>query len=265
MKKVKVKYIHTGDIDEGILFESLDDVKYIKEALKKAENGVITKFAKSGESAERLDHIIGGFKPLEKAIASLSCLTKLTHDINPIYSLGNSSGIYLKSLTSQLMQGREVFQNKNGGLCPVEFSLEVLEVLEDNLSKIEDDPTYSIRENSKVINLENDWYLESKALDYMNKRFGNYTYSYIKDLKTTSEASYKYIFKKFKEQGGEYIYVYTTGIDVEQMYEYSFHALDANLTKFIFDFNRGLDKNIQKFIDWLSERAEVEVISAKKE
>ena len=142
----------------------------------------------------------------------------------------------------------------------MEDSLEILEVLEDNLTKIEAEASYSVRKDSKVINLENDWCLEDEAISFMNKRFGHYKYSYIKDLRTTSEGSYKSIFKKFKEQGGEYVYVYTTGIDVEQMYKYSLHALTAGLKNFIFQFTAGLDEDIQKFIDWLSARAKVEII-----
>lgn len=261
MKKVRVKYIHTGDIDEGILFESLDDINYLRPALKKAEAGVLTKFVKSEESPERLNHIVEGFKPLEKCIANLSILHGMCYNVNTIYTLGNSSETYIKSLSSQLEKGRQVFQNSNGGLCPVEFSLEILEVLEEGLNKIEDEATFKIKKDSKVINLENDWSLEGKAVDYMNKRFKPYTFSYIKDLKSTRECQYKSIFKEFKNQGGEYIYVYTTGIDVEQMYKYSIHALDAGLNKFIFDFNKGLDKDINKFINWLSQRAEVEVLN----
>lgn len=261
MKKVKVKYINQNSVDEGILFESLDDVKYLDKPLKRAEKGVLTKFVKSGESMDRLDHVIPGFKPLEKAIACLAVTNSNFFGLDAVYLLPNSSKTYIDSLTSMLVRGYQVFQNRSGGLCPVEGTLEILEVIEDYLTEIKEDASYKIAENSKVINLENDWELENKSVDYMNERFTPWSYSYIKDLKTVTESQYKRIFKKFKEQGGEYVYVYTTGIDVEQMYEYSIHALDAGLSKFIFDFNKGLDKEINKFIDWLSQRAEVEVLN----
>lgn len=262
MKKVKVKYIHTNDIDEGILFESLDDIKYLRPALKKAEAGVLTKFVKSGESPDRLNHIVWGFKPLEKCIANLSILHGSCYDVNTIYTLGNSSEVYIRTLSSQLEKGTQVFQNSNGGLCPVKGSLEIVEILENELTELEEEASYKIGENSKVINLENDWCLEDNAINFMEKRFGAYkTFSYIKDLKATRKHQYQNIFKQFKQQGGEYVYVYTTGIDVEQMYEYSMYALDAGLNNFIFDFNKGLDKEINKFIDWLSQRANVEILN----
>jgi hypothetical protein len=136
-----------------------------------------------------------------------------------VYLLDGCSQTYIDSLSKQLIQGRQVFQNKAGGLCPVEGSLEIFEVLEDNVQTIDDNPVYRIKEGSKVINLENDWEVEDASFKYMNERFGRFNYSYITDLKTLHDRQYKEIFNKFIKQGGEYVYVYTTGSDVEQMYE----------------------------------------------
>lgn len=259
MKRVRVKYLNQNAEAEGLLFENVGDLKLLREELTKAEEGVMMKFIKSGESYDRLNHIVSGFQPLERSIANLAILKRMISGINPIYNLGICSEEYLNTLRSQLVKGRTVFMNKNGGLCPVEGTLEILEIIEDS-AIFKKYPKYYIGKAPKVINLENDFEIESVARDYMRKTFGDSHYAHITDMKTLSEREFNKIFKEFVEKGGEYVYVYTTGLDYEQMYEYSKYALQNGIRKFIFDFNCGIDKDIQKFVDWLSERAKVEVI-----
>jgi len=261
MKKVKVRYINLGiendEVVEGILFEDISDIKLIRKELDRAERGVMVKFIKSGETENRLDHIISGFRPLEKSIAKLAITYSNTRQQNPIYLLGECSEMYLKTLTSQLIKGEQMFMNAVGGLCPVEGSLEIVEM--EDFTEFPNPPKYYISNNSEVINLENDFELEKTACEYMNKNFKGY--SYITDMKSYSDRDFEGVFKKFKEQGGTKVYVYTTGIDHEQMYEYSKHALKAGLKDFIFDFNCGMDDKITTFVEWLEQRGNVKLLN----
>jgi hypothetical protein len=260
MKKVRVKYIMQNAEATGLLLEA-SDLKVLSAKLKESELGVMKKFIKSGESVGRLDHIVYGFQPIEKAIALLACTKANVLGTNPIYMLGDCSEAFLNTALTMIARQGSVFMNSSGGLCPVDGTLEILEVLEET-NDFEKQVKFWMGKNSKVINLENDFEIERASREYMRNRFGE-NYAYIVDMKALPEREFIKIFTNFVEEGGKYVYVYTTGIDVEQMYEYSKYALQSGLRDFIFDFNCGIDKNIQKFIDWLSERANVEIISAK--
>lgn len=255
MKKAKVKYPYSEDLSEGILFESIDDIKIIEKELKKSEESVIKKFAMSGEPSSRLDHIINGFKPLEQVIASHACLKSSINEDNPIFYLRQASTLYLKTLVSTLKSGYKMFMNVNGGLCPCDDYLEIVETSE--FKEFYNKPKTYLLKGSKVINLENDFELERDAVDYMYKRFDKF--SYITELSLISKFHLKRILKSFFDNGGEFVYVYTTGRNIEQMYMYSECAITQGLKKFIFHFNCGEDSEIKKFIKWLKSKKGINV------
>lgn len=259
MKKAKVIYKHISEdsICEGIILESMEDIKHLQKMLDKAETGVINKCVKSGESPSRYDHVIYGMRPIEKAIASLANVYSISKENNMLYNLPHASIAFLNTAMSIVLRGEKVFMNKNGGMTPMD-TLEIIE--EEEIDEIYDGYIkYYIGKNSKVINLENDFQLERTARDYMRGSFKN-SYSYILELSTIGEIMLKNIFKKFKEQGGEVVYVYTTGQNVQQMYDYSKTALEVGLNNFIFDFNVGTNEEINKFVETLKSKAEVEII-----
>lgn len=257
MKKVKVEYILGGAISDGVLFETLNDALLVRKELDKAEHGVMVKFVKSKESDDRIGHIVNGFQPLEKSIATLAMTYGATTNTKAIYNLGRSANVYMDTLISMLGNGRTVFMNPAGGLCPVQGTLKILE--SEDIEVFPTEAKYYIGKNSKVINLENDFELENEATDYMRTNFKSY--SYIKDMKVLTDTQFLNIFNEFVAQGGDTVYVYTTGVDYEQMYEYSRYALQSGLKNFIFDFNSGIGKDINRFIDWLSERANVKILN----
>lgn len=270
MKNVKVRYNYLpkdSKPSEGILFEGIEDIKAIKTELRRSEESVQKKIAKSGEPAYRLDHILNGFQPIEKSISVLACSkASLDDDRNPIAFLRECSNLFLTTLITDLSKDRKVFMNKNGGLTPVEDTLTIVEESDfDGFNKKE---IYYIREGSKVINLENGVELERNAVKFMEDRF-SYTkksysvpYSYISEMSLLSQYQLSYILKKFKDIGGEYVYVYTSGQNYEQMYEYSKEAIKVGLTNFIFEFNCGQDDNIRKFISWITglDKTNIEIL-----
>lgn len=261
MKTATVKYPHVlqgeNPLVKGIIVESADDIKLIRPELESAERGVLNKFVKSNESADRLAHIVSGFQPMERAIATLSISRGTLRGQNPIYLLGEASATYITTLLKLLAKGYTVFLNPSGGMCVLDETFEIIE--SEDFAGFTKEAKYYIGKDSEVINLENDFELEDEATDFMRKNFKNY--SYIKDMKVLSEYQFIQIFKEFSDQGGTTVYVYTTGMDFEQMYEYSRYALKCGLKQFIFDFNSGLDTEIRKFVAWLKERAEVRVLN----
>jgi len=258
MKKATVKYVQCkGEVAEGIIFDSITDIKLLSPSLKQAEVSVLRKFVKSGESPSRLNHIVSGFSPLEYCISSLAMAkSQFNKNDNPLYLLGESSEVYLAQIVALIMRYGCVFMNDKGGLCPM-FDKDggnYLEVLESEV--ITEYPkrswlNYKIGENTKYIVLENDCELERKAIDYL-ETVDRWNYSYVKELIMFDEDNLKLVFDKFVKAGGKVVYVYTTGINNEQMYQYSTSAISSGIKKFEFYFNSGMDNNIRAFVSWLS-------------
>jgi len=273
MKRVKVKYLYLNDdnISEGILIENLDDVKTLEAEYGRAENRVITKFVNSGESSNRYDHVLGGLRPTERPLAQLAVAYGSIHEKNPIYMLPIAKEMALNSVRSSLLRlDCPVFMNKNGGFCPtmnknkdgeLEDYLEIVE--EKEFESFDHQVRYYMRKNTKYLNLENDWELERDAVKWLETKDRNF--SYITELSTlTLDWQLPKLIKEFIDNGGTHIYVYTTGQNYKQMYDYSKTAIKAGIENFVFDFNSGMDEHINEFITWLKSRANVEVLNKKK-
>jgi hypothetical protein len=254
MKQATVKYFGSNDVSIGTLIESMEDINNMKSVVSNAETSTITKFIKSNEPAYRYNHVIGGLRPIEKALGSLAVSRAMIKGDNPIYHMGECKNLYLIGLVALLTSGNKIFINSNGGYCPVEGTMEIISV--EEVEYVTNVKPY-ISKNTKVINLENDFEIEREAENYMKNVLKDYNYSFITELRLYTKDKLKKTFKDFIEKGGNTVYVYTTGRDVEQMYEYSECAISAGLNKFIFKFNAGTDDDINKFIIWLSKRVNV--------
>ena len=112
-----------------------------------------------------------------------------------------------------------------------------------------------INENTKYINLENDPKLEKYSENYLKDKDVNY--SYITNLSSHTNNQLKAIFKEFISKGGTTVYVYTTGMKIQQMYDYFNTAVDTGLSSFEFEFNSEITTDIKLFIDYAKERAKL--------
>ncbi len=259
MKQATVKYHISEDTTIGTLIETIEDVNEFTKVVKAAEKGVLMKFVKSGEPDDRLNHVSLGMRPIERALGNLALAKAHIKGDSAIYHLGDCKDIYLTGLLSMVSRGCKVFINPNGGFCPVEGTMDIVSIEEVEYVANNAKP-YISKYGTKVINLENDVDLENAAVDYMKNVLKEYNYSFIKELRLYSTDQLKRAFKAFVDAGGEIVYVYTTGRDVEQMYEYSTCAFESGLRKFIFQFNSGMDEDIKRFVDWLGQRADVKVV-----
>jgi hypothetical protein len=272
MKNVRVRYPHhtdkNDDTSDGVLIETMEDVKALAAEFERAENRVITKFVNSGEPSRRYDHVVNGLRPSEKPLAHLAIAYGAIHEKNPIYMLPVAKQKALASVTSALISsGGPVFMNPKGGFCPVMFAnkkgeveafLEIVE--EKEFETFDDIVKYKIPENTTYLNLENDWEMERASYEWISKKDENF--SYITELSTLHlEYQLPGLIKKFVKNGGTHIYVYTTGQNYKQMYDYSKVAIQAGIKNFVFDFNSGWDDNINDFIAWLQPKANVEILN----
>ncbi len=259
MQIVKVSYIHLKNkpLRDGIILSDMKDVvSFVKFADGKVQQAM-TKLIKSGVTPDRYDHIVGSLGFIEKAVATTAVVKAGLENRNPLYEMGNARDMFVNGLIHMVSSRGAVFINENGGYSPVD-ELIIHETKEIGSSdEIPVPVRYKIGEKTKVINFENDITIESAADVYMRVKFQG-KYSYIKEMRLLTKWQWEDVLKQFKDAGGDTVYVYTTGRDVEQMYEYSNHALDAGLKKFIFHFNEGTSPGITTFLEWLNVRAVVE-------
>jgi len=151
--------------------------------------------------------------------------------------------------------------NEKGGMTSVNYGdgSEFLTILESE--EIDDIPYGSkivIRENTKYLNLENAWELEYDATEWLWKKDRNF--SYITEFGLLPEHGLKCQMEKFIENGGEHLYIYTTGRGIEQMYNYSKIALEVGIKSFVFNFHLGTNDKINEFIEWLKSHSKVEIL-----
>lgn len=118
-----------------------------------------------------------------------------------------------------------------------------------------------LKENSKYINLENDPKLEIFTMDELSKIDENY--SHILNLRHLSDNALRNTLKRFVKNGGDTVWQYTTGGDVEQMYSYSEIAIKAGVQHFIFYFNSGENEKIKDFISWLKRKRSMSKVEVK--
>jgi hypothetical protein len=258
MKVANVNYKYCNEIVKGLIVENLSDIELLKKRYDVIETRVIHKLIKSDESPDRYNHVYDSLTDEEKAIARFAMSMTSIRDVkNPLYLLGESSLTKLNTITKMLLKSSfPVFLNPYGGVTYVDGSIiELVEIFD--FDGFKDKPRSKIKDNSKVITFENDHELERNAVEELYKLDKNF--SFVTELRLFKKNQLLELTRKFVKQGGTTLYVYTTGIDVEQMYEYSEIAIQAGIQKFIFNFNCGINKDIQKFIDWLKTLKTVEI------
>ena len=151
-----------------------------------------------------------------------------------------------QALAGLMDSGSSVVINRRGGYFP--FDPESMEILQRNpLVPQTLDDHIVLRESTKIINLENDPDLEAYSVSYMSKIDPNY--SYITNLHKFDLETLAEVFTRFKELGGETVFVYTTGINVAQMYEYRNAMLEAGLNHLVLHFNAGMSPEHYEFVD----------------
>lgn len=258
---------------EGVLIENMDDVEQYSNIIQFYGEKAIKKILKNGINNIPPDHLITGMQGHEKGLSMFAHYKATFNQSNTLREMDGAVNQYLDSLIKIVNNFDKAFINVNGGIMPVKDDLMEIRNVENIKWKSDKRSSYVIRKNTKVINLENDPCLERKAVDYMKEvletnskySFEN-EYSFIKELILFDKEDLKNVFEEFIEKGGETVFVYTTGRNVQQMYDYSNAAIEAGLNHFIFDFNSGTNEEIDNFVEWLKEQgAKVDLVNVEEE
>lgn len=257
LRRALIEYpCNQGQHEAWLLRDSDDLVAYFTMVGDRAGK-FIEKLLKSGVHPNRWDHM------LTKSPEGLVMATTLTDckisGGRPLLKYDEHMSRLQWSMTEQvLIQGKILAVNSAGGYHDVSPDV----IIREWFVEPEREKTYHIASDCKFINLENDDKIERQTREFMQSHgYRDSTeFSFICELRQYNATELTKIFTQFIQSGGECVYVYTTGMDVNQMYEYCHCAIDAGLTQFIFHFNSGMTDEISEFIKWLkSQSVDVDV------
>jgi len=242
MKIVTVTDNYDQTHKDVLYLETLDDLDEFAE-LSNSENEEEIKLAlKTDVKEDRWDHL---FSHTLGCMATSVGLSKIT-GANSIIGSGILLEQKLNRFRSLLENGTAIIVNKHGGYFPC-YDFMDINIIKSDEYVLDKTQWIKIKDDTKIINLENDMVLEQHSMTYMRALDKNY--SSIRRLKKFNKQELTEIFKAFKSKGGEIAYIYTTGIDVDQMYDYTEALIDAGIEDIRFEFNSGIDDKIKQFLN----------------
>lgn len=167
---------------------------------------------------------------------------------NPLFTvpelLEQKIEIYLREIT----KGNTLLINMKGGHCLLDDKCEIL-----SSSDYMDVKTYHVGNKTKIINFENDPKLEERTIEYFEDE-GDLEPSYILNLRHFSIKDIKDVLKLFTSNGGEEVYILTTGMDTQQVDDYIVAINESAVQRVVFEFTVDpsdalleiIDKNLKK-------------------
>lgn len=243
-------------IAEYILIENEDDLTEYENLLTNAAGEQIRKCLTSPLFPDKVDHMLGardmGTQLLAVAHIEASA-HQLTHekpDIlnNPLYRIETAAAAKIAAFRRALGRDHHILVGSAGGyMFHMPGRTEILETYDKRPES--GAPKPFVRPGNKIIVLENDWTIPSESRAFLDRRSGGWTnWSNIVGLRDYTHEQLVELLRQFKTDGGEEVFVYTTGADVPQMFDYTDALIEAGLTKLILYFVDGAtDKHADYF------------------
>lgn len=228
---------------QWILLENADALMEYMEYTSELVVEQMKRLIKSKAHVERWDHMITNTP--EGSLLAATILHCKMHGKNPILEMDGIMQQKFLHMLQAIIKGNRVLVNSVGGYCTMLPSWEI-DTQEDMYIGFQ--PTHVINENTQYINLENDPELESHTRQFLGERDKNF--SYVLNLHKYDKDALVKVFTEFKVKGGSIVYVYTTGMNVPQMYDYFEAAKTAGLNDFVFHFNAIISEGIKGFIHY---------------
>ena len=219
-----------------LMLDSIEDVIEYSGTLCKGVENTLKRLISSKVDISRWDHMVGRNDP--DGVMGAAITKSWIIGTNPIYEVGPIADQKIKNMLNSVQAGETILVNSVGGYCP--FTEGYHKIIEESEYVSVRERTYVINKNTKYINLENDPKLEEHTIEYLTSIDPNY--SYICELREYDVDELVKIFKEFQDNGGDTVYVYTTGINVVQMFEYSDAIIQSGIKKVEFEFNAGYDE-----------------------
>jgi len=251
MKIVTLKSKH-GEVGEYTMIDTPQALLEYLIYMGAVTTNKLTSVFKSKVDPSRWDHLIT--KDLAGSMLAGGWIDASVNGGNPLLKMAEHLKSKELNFIKLIEEGEIILVNRVGGYCT--FREDYYTILEER--KVDVPKHYIIKENTKYINLENDPQLEKHSIEYLKTVDPNY--SYITNLSVHTFEDLIDIFCEFVEAGGDTIYVYTTGMNIEQMYEYTEAAALAGISNIEFEFNAGISNEIQAFLDDATSPFNVKII-----
>lgn len=248
MKKVTIKSSCMSG--EWLLISNFEELSVYMEHTSGQTSDLISSLIKNAIPKERWDHFI-----TQNAAGSILAHTLASCKIkgkSPIFEIDKFILQKFDTMMKWILEGEKLLVNDRGGFCTMPPDCTIVSEREVDFSF---KPTYSIKSDTSYINLENDPKLEDFSKKYLQSKDENY--SYIVNLGHHSKEQLTDIFSEFVINGGHTVYVYTTGMKTDQMYQYFDIAYNCGINNFEFDFNSGVTPAIQDFLNYAQTKATV--------
>lgn len=229
---------------EWLMIDDIEDLYNHLKITKDTTYKELVKLYKSDLPVERWDH----YRPTTDAGAiSLAVALSKIDGVNPIYKVDSCLAEISNNKVESFIKYGNILLNKVGGYCHYDPSFMKIEHVKDYKPSDKISKLKVIKEGTDYLNLENDPELELYTKDFLKHT----NFSYITCLREFSEEDLEKAMREFVSKGGHTLWMYTTGSDVEQMYDYSKIALKCGILEFSFYFNSGENEHILEFLTWL--------------
>lgn len=261
--EVKIAYLN-GTIAEFVFVENHRDLNDYKDTLMAAASNKIKECFESPLFPEHVDHMLGK-RDLGTSLLTVAHMRSRVHALqsggvsilsNPIYQIEFAAHEKIARMRRALLSGEKILINRAGGY--MWFSKTVMEIV-----RVYDRPAASgapanmITPNAKYIVLENDWTLPSESKAYLDSR--QLPYSVIYNLRDHSKSALLQILSEFKKAGGKTVFVYTTGLDTPQMYDYLSAIAKCGLSEVEYKFNGPISARAQECVDSFKDRLSITI------
>jgi len=231
-----------------LMLENLHDLHLYAEKTDEEAAASFGRILRNNVPNDKINHLLCKTHG-DNVVLTASIMGNFTGD-SLVESIGKVSGEKYANMTKHILNGETIIINPLGGYCFLSDDMTVTD--EKEYVDIVDKTTYKIADNASYLNLENDAELEKTVIDFFDKHGAEQ--SYVLNLRNFDIGDLTKIFNEFAENGGHTVYVYTTGMDVDQMYDYSKALIRSNIDEILFDFNSGINDDINKVVAFLQEQ-----------
>jgi hypothetical protein len=216
--------------------DNLEDLALFMDAENKGLSQHVSQLIVDRVPPKKWDHCIGDHPSLALSVTD----AYIKEDANPFSHLPNAIGMRRQVLTDCINKHGVVWVNKNGGCCSPTKTMTIVE--RSPLIKLSINDLYTIKPNTRFLNLENDPELEQYTVDWMQGNDPHF--SYLTSMRYFSNKQLSAVFKEFCAAGGTSLFLYTTASDVVQMDRYLTLAKAAGIEHCLFHFNQGYTQSI---------------------
>jgi hypothetical protein len=251
--KVQLNYYPDKREAEFMLIENETDLQDYTELQLAAVREKTKECIKSPLFPSKVDHMLGK-RDLGTSLLAAGYIKASSHGLthpkpsmlnNPMIQMGIAADNKLEKFSQALASGKRILVGNTGGYQFVWDETEILGVYDKQADN--GAPKDRLVFGSRVIVLENDWSLPNETVELLKNRDIS-SYSVIYDLRSHTHEQLLSALKQFRTDGGTSVFVYTTGLDVGQMYSYTDTMLGARLSKIEFVFNGPVSLDVEAFL-----------------